>query len=99
MADVTQEVVEPRKAALIAQLLHRLRDAADADRRRAGIAIRRAARPRVFGGERRVQAQLLLQLAVGPSRPQRGLEAGDPFAQRGHGARPGAIRGRSGARG
>ena len=81
VADVAQKIGEPGKTALIAQRLHRLHEAAGADRcGPCGVLGRGAAPLRVLDGELHVQPQLLFQVAICSRRTKRSPEADDPLA-------------------
>ncbi|HWW82332.1 MAG TPA: hypothetical protein VNZ26_01955 [Vicinamibacterales bacterium] len=76
MSHVSDEVIEPREASLIAEPFHRLRNpaysngglplgAADASGTPGWV----SASAFVLGGELDVESQLLLEVAIGPLRP------------------------------
>jgi hypothetical protein len=85
MAHVAHEIVEPRKAALVAQDLHRLRHAAGSDGHCPCAAPGGAAvSPQVLRCELRMEPQFLLEVAILPTRTECPPEPDDPLAEYGH---------------
>src|SRR5579859_8047775 len=85
MAQVAQHVVEPREAALIAERLHGLGDAAAFDHRRPCLMLARASTPsRLLHGDFQVDPQFMFQVAIRPTWTQCPPESDDPLAKRGH---------------
>src|SRR5206468_2205174 len=73
IVQVTREIAQPRQPALIAQGLHRLREAGRSDV--ASVSRRQF----------KMHAELTIQIAVAPCRTKRAPETTDPLTQRRHG--------------
>jgi hypothetical protein len=85
MAHVARQVVQPRKASLIPERIHRLRGASRLNPRGAhGIGGLKATTSRVLCGHSQVQPELLFQVSVAPAWKQRSPETVNPFAKDTH---------------